>query len=105
MAPRELILILLIGNCFLDAPRFRENCFCAGFIGGNFAPSRTRGKHRLGGCCQFAPVCRMSAARRKEPGENRAAGDPASRCYDAFFAFFNSRSRSHAKITGVTIKM
>ena len=28
--------VALIGICFLDAARFRENCFCAGFMSGNF---------------------------------------------------------------------
>ena len=27
---------LLIGICFLDAPRFKENCFCLGFISFTF---------------------------------------------------------------------
>ena len=29
----------LIGICFLDAPRFRENCFCVGFDTHYFARS------------------------------------------------------------------
>jgi hypothetical protein len=25
-----------IDNCFFEGPRFKENCFCVGFIGGDF---------------------------------------------------------------------
>jgi hypothetical protein len=32
-------IMLLIGICFFDAARFNENCFCAGFIAGDFVPS------------------------------------------------------------------
>ncbi len=38
----------LIGNRVPKAPRFRENCFCAGFIGGDFAPLWAVDKHRFG---------------------------------------------------------
>ena len=30
--------MLLIGICFLDAARFRENCFCVGFISSHLLP-------------------------------------------------------------------
>ena len=43
------LLSLLMGICFLDAARFREKCFCVGFIRDDFAPPRTLGKHRFRG--------------------------------------------------------
>ena len=46
---------LLIGIC-LDAPRFRENCFCVGFIDGEVASSWAVDKHRFGGGCKLASV-------------------------------------------------
>ena len=36
--------LILKGNRFFDATRFRENCFCVGFIFSDFAPSVTGGK-------------------------------------------------------------
>jgi len=47
---------LLIGICFLDAARFKENCFCVGFIGGDFAPSRSVDKRCFRGFCKLASV-------------------------------------------------
>ena len=47
---------LLVGNCFLDAPWFRKNYFCAEFMASDFAPSRTIGKHRYGGFSNLASV-------------------------------------------------
>ena len=78
-------------NLFFDAARFRENCFCAGFIFGCFAPLSARGKHRQAlfpaffGCCgkgreggsswfcslihfQFAAECKPPVPARKATG-------------------------------------
>ena len=46
--PQAHSLLALIGICFLDAPQFRENCFCLGFIGGDYSRLCAVGKHRLG---------------------------------------------------------
>jgi len=44
-----LLAWLLIGNCFFDAARFRENCLCVGFI------------------CKFAPVLPDGPACDRQP--------------------------------------
>jgi len=48
--------VQLFENCFLDAPQFRENCFCAGVMGCDVAPARTGGKHRYHGYNEFPSV-------------------------------------------------
>jgi len=60
---------LLIGICFLDAPRFRENWFRVGFIGGDFAPSRTVDKRYFRGFCKPALV--LPPARCWEEGNGQ----------------------------------
>jgi len=69
---------LLIGICFLDAARFRENCFCVGFIAGDYSRLCAVGKHRFGGRCKLASVlrfdrCPQEAAGSVEVGEVAAA--------------------------------
>ena len=56
---------LLIGICFLDAPRFRENCFCAGFINGYFALPWAGDKPRFRDFSSSRRFCRATAARRQ----------------------------------------
>ena len=48
--------VLLIENCFLDAPRFRENCFCPEVMGCDIATARTLGTHRYRSSYRFPSV-------------------------------------------------
>ena len=56
----------LIGNCFLDAARFRENCFCVGFICGDLTQTWPDDKRFFTGLGSPRVVCRALFGRQFE---------------------------------------
>ena len=69
----------MTGICFFDAARFRDNCFCVGFIGGDFMPPGAGDKGVL-------RPRRLSASSEDAPVRSRAFAQPMHTLTPTFIA-------------------